>query len=313
LRSSIHPSTVEYSSKLGELLSQTFIPIYRNVIVKFWNVRVYHSQNWEKGLFIYALPTVPNPELNVMHAHLIAVKIHDHPVDREIFMDDTESLAREINGIAGQVPYRINAFSFFHVYHSFRETHVYRLKKFGWKAWLKCRRLLPPNDQKFRAMSFPIVSRDPDRAVKIILALIVNFWRKAVYSLAEKLGVGRWQYNDDVNKLYSLLLYNIIVIKDVVRRITQYYCKIVDWLEDKLKTILKVAVGKEALARVLHKLSPKANFRGILEVSREATVKVLVYSVFNRAERRIRDHGWDRAESAEKYLEFLELNAVGEG
>ncbi|MEO0252003.1 MAG: hypothetical protein ABIM44_07175, partial [candidate division WOR-3 bacterium] len=235
----------------------------------------------------------------------------DHPVDREIFMDDTESLAREINGIAGQVPYRINAFSFFHVYHSFRETHVYRLKKFGWKAWLKCRSLLPPNDQKFRAMSFPIVSRDPDRAVKIILKLVINFWRKAVYSLAEKLGVERWMYNDNVMKLYSLLL-NIIVIKDVVRRITQYYCAIINWLEDKFRTILKVEAGKEALAWVLHKLSPKANFRGILEVSREAAVKVLVYSVPPLTTIKIRDcnYGWDRAE---KYLEFLELNAVGEG
>jgi len=300
-----------FSQDIGEVLSQTFIPIGRNVALKFWNVRVHHHQDWGEGLFMYALPTVPDPEQNCMHAHLIVVKVHDHPVDREVYEDDAESLFRAAVEYAGRIPLKVNAFSLFHIYSGFRETHVHRLKRFGCKAWLKCRRLLPPNDQKLKAMSFPIVSRDPDRAVKIILTLIVNFWRKAVYSLAEKLGVGRWQYNDNVMKLYSLLLYNIIVIKDAVRRITQYYCAIINWLEDKLKTVLRVAAGKEALAKVLHKLSPKANFRGILEVSREAAVKVLVYSVFDRAERRIKgcDYGWDRAE---RYLEFLGLNAVGE-
>ncbi|MEM2100354.1 MAG: hypothetical protein QXP45_03330, partial [Thermoproteota archaeon] len=197
------PQNKVFAQNIGEILSQTFIPVSKNVVMKFWSEKIYYDQRWSEGLYIYVMPTVPSPELNAMSGHLIAVKIHDHPVDREVFQEDAERLWDMINEYARHIPLRINAFSLFHIYSGFRETHKCRLKKFGRKAWLKCVSHFPPNDQKLKAWSIPIVSRDPDRAVKIILKLVINFWRKAVHSLAEKLGVDRWQYNDNVMKLYS--------------------------------------------------------------------------------------------------------------
>jgi hypothetical protein len=226
---------ISFEDYVGEIVSevsQTIIPLGKGAVKPIYGYgRVKWTYIPEDNVYIFQIPIVPNIEANDYEYYMVGIKVLEE-VDRETYMEEAEKLFKKHFDLK-----TCNSGSIFIVSRKLRSTHIYRLKRFGPRAYLKWMDLVKGGNVRVRA--FPIVAKTPDKAVHRILKFMWIFLSKRLHALAEKIGITAKDYDMNPMKLYSLITNNIIVNRELVRKFILYMCKVVDAIHEKLIGVVR--------------------------------------------------------------------------
>ena len=252
-----------WQTRVLEILQTVFSPMYRNVWEQNWNNsmfagmrRPYYFCDFENGLYEIYIPTVMDAA-NRMHYWRIIVKTYDEIDEESMQINQTVLLSPYITPMG-----YIDSETIVHIAQQTTPEYKHKLAK-AWKEggrslWFK--NLLKGFKHKHKRGYFTpiIIHQSPDIAVKRLLSLLRNFWKKRIVAFLKKLKLQDWMFREYLVKrgqqslLISLLEKYSIVIHNIAKNMLESY----DWFSLKLGDLYN-EIGRQNIQKT--KIKPLIN------------------------------------------------------